>query len=747
MKTSNLISINRASLANGDILILPCQVNFYHIERDDQVKEAIEEILPYAMQTNGAIAVDVETTGLDPYIDSIILLQIGTSDNIQYIFDFRTITELDLLKPILESPCKKLGHNIKFDAEFIKVKLGAEMSNFFDTMLAERIIRGGEYFGGEKYSLDAILQRRLSIEMKIISNNLQPGVDPSNNTDRAKSQMQKSFGTASTTGLSQAQLAYAAQDVSADTIFKLAQWQTTKLKEEGPNTIYNPDIELLKDKHIKEEYEKVFPKNLRLWETALLEFRFLEVVIDMELRGIGFSKETHEKVLENINKDYKGYRNEFLKILGKKTAQKTLFNSAAINPDSSKQVLEALNGLKLDLDDTNSKNLEVKLEQLTPGSYEHGLLSCLLSYRGMSKLVQAFGTALVERIHKVTNRIHFDIKQVLDTGRISTSNPNIQQIPSNINWKMSGNPEEDAVIKQRPGLRECFQAKPEHQFVVFDYDSQELRVAASITLEKTMLSAFINNRNLHCYSAVLMYGGEYEDFYKRYKSGDETAKQQRTAAKTVSFGALYGSGAPNLSKTLNIPREHAQDIIDRFWGSYPDLKASMDRFGKFANKLGYSNTVLGRRRYYTDIIQRIRWVEVDFDPTSIEKKLVDEGMQWFLDKEEDGITRKNMDKAKGAIIRKYQGNINRQAANHHIQGTSADMTKLAAYQIYSELKNRNLDAHIVGLVHDEIIVETPNNNIEEVKEIVECKMKEALNFFCPNVPAAAEGKVQECWKK
>lgn len=750
MKSCKLRSMTEAEMGNKELLVLSSPVNFYYIETKTQAKEAVEEILPLIQDNNQLMAVDVETTGFDPYINDIILLQIGLAGNIQYIFDLRRI-DPKVLEPVLKSPCWKVGHNIKFDAKFIKQKLDITMSRMFDTYLAENIIRGGEYSSGEGYGLDQVLKRRLGKELKLVSNSNEVSfggqqADAGIKTERVKKQLQKSFIEVKDGELSDAQLAYAAQDVSSETIFALAQWQTQELKRTGPNTLYDQGVAQASDPQIIEEYEAVFPRNKSLWDTAKLEFKFLEVLVDMELAGMGFSKATHDQVLKNIEEDYESYRKEFLALLAKKTPQKTLFGTAGINPDSNAQVLEELNRLKLNLPDTNSKNLEVKLRELDKNSLEGRILECLLNYRATSKLVSSFGSKLAAHVHPVTGRIHPSVRQILDTGRISMSDPNCQQIPSKIDWKKTGDPVQDKVIDARDGLRECFQAKPGYRYVIFDYSAQELRVTASIALEDKMLKAFIEDKDLHCFSATLMYGEDYDSFFARYKNNDKDAKEKRTNAKVVSFGTLYGSGPSSLSKNLNVDFDTAKDIIDRFWAAYPSLKASMTRYGNLAVKHGYSNTVLGRRRYYTDILEKIAWVHSANSPDVIHKKIVDANMKWFLEKH-GNVNYDNMQFAKKALINKFTGEIGRQAGNHHIQGTSADMTKLAAVYIRDEFIKKGLDAKVVALVHDEIIVEAEMSIVDESYKIVENYMKKALNLFCPNVPAEVEGHISTCWKK
>lgn len=899
MKLASPVKTNKAQLSNGDVLHLPCVVNYFYITTNEQAEEAVQELLPLTVSEATMLAVDVETNGFDPYINDMLLMQLGTKDNVQYVFDVRKI-EKSILIPVLIQPCWKVGHNIKFDAKFIKTKIGIDLEHLYDTQLAEHVIRGGEYFGGERYSLDAIVRRRLGRELKITSHSLSRETADSGKTERVKKRMQESFLEVKDQPFSPAQLAYAAQDVATGVLFDLVEWQRKQLMSESLNTLYNPHVAST-DPAIRKDYETLFPQKLSLWKTAAMEFKFLEVVIGLELAGMGFSLETHRDVLDNIQKDYQEYRKEFLRLLSKKTSQKTLFGTAGINPDSNQQVLSALNELGLELPDTNSNNLAVKLKELEEGTIEYKLVQCLLSYRASSKLVQAFGEKLIRHVHPITGRMHPGVKQILDTGRISTSNPNCfsadtevltnlgwkffkdldgteqvaqfepegeiielvkpvehikypfngnlvhlktrsidllvtpdhrcllkdvetgeykvalakdyppdhiqlhagnfvmgykldtsdsrnyslttnhtktlvpyngyvycvsvpssylvirrkqcvsitgncQQIPGQIEWKLTGDKLKDEKIKARKHLRDCFQAKEGSTLVIYDYSAQELRVAAAISLEQVMLKAFKENKDLHCYSATLMYDEDYDTFVNKLHSGDKEAKEKRSIAKTVSFGSLYGSGAPNLSRVLHVDLDKAKDIINRFWGSYPILRDSMLRYGDLAHHIGYSNTALGRRRYYTDILEKIKWVQVDDTVVSIQQRIDSENMIWFTEKE-GPVTEDNIKKAKEAIIRKYKGEIARQAANHAVQGTSADITKLASIYIHNRMKELKLNARIIALVHDEIIVECQHSEASTVQQIMDDGMKKGFYHFCPIVPCVVEGGVSEYWRK
>lgn len=746
------VKTNKGKLPSGDYLVLPCIVNYAYITTLPQAEQAVEEIYEKAQNHQGMLALDVETSGFDPYLAELVTLQVGLPDNRQYIFDVRKLgTEAlkEVLSPIFTAPCWKLGHNIKFDAKFIATKFGIKMSRFFDTFIAEKVLRGGGFTEGVGYALDAVLAHRLNKDLYVDSSSITKDEDAKkSSTVRAKKLMQQSFMelASSNAELTEAQLAYAAYDVGTATIFELARWQIKELNEPKMSTLYDPELDQhYMDPALVEQYQQMFPRKMSLWTTACLEFLFLEVVIDLELTGIGFNKALHKKVVKYIREDYETYKSKFLRLIAKTAKQLTLLQTAAINPDSNQQVLETLKELKLNVEDTGAETLDELLRTLPEDSFEHEVVECLSSYRKLSKLVSSFGDSLVEQLHKKTQRLHPNIDQVLATGRISMADPNLQQIPRSIPWVKTGDPVEDAKIAERPDLRECFQARDGYKLLIYDYSAQELRIAASISMDPLMIEAFRSEKDLHSFSACLMYHEDYDDFVQRVKDGDKDAKAKRTLAKVLSFGALYGSGAPNLSRKLRLPYEEAVQTLELYWNAYPELAKAMRRYGTLANKYGYSTTVLGRRRYYTKQVERIRWARAEQSLKGLHNQLKDLKMEWFLARVP--LAEENKDKIKWKIVNKYQGEINRQSGNHAIQGTAADMVKKAAIYIHYGIKEFKYDASIVGLVHDEIIVECKDEDVVECNKLVAAKMNEAMLELCPNVAPACEGHVSQYWLK
>lgn len=760
MSLPKLVTTKEASLSNGDLFTLPCDVHYYYIETDEQAEEAMKDLMPIAMCENEMLAIDIETSGLDQFTHDIVLFQVGTLSDKQYLFDARKVNS-DIILPLLTAPCWKVGHNLKFEGKFFKEKLGVDIVHMYDTMLAEMVIRGGA--GGRRgYALDQIIFKRLGMDMTLTKRNL-AGIlmkGDVTDTERAKKVMQLSF-TKMEEGedFSLAQLAYAASDVSASLILQLTNWQLTKLMENGPNTLYNPMAAYVSDPQIKSDYDGMFPGEMSLWNVACLEFKFLEVVIDMELRGIGFDTELHKGVVSLIEEDYKEFKQTFLEQMADGAQQTTLFGTAAINADSPAQVLDSLQGIGIPIEDTAAKTLDEALLHLDPGTKNFDILKNFLNYRSASKLVTTYGVKLRKKVHHLTKRLHYTVLQMVDTGRISTSNPNLQNIPAKISWKLTGNEEVDNEILTRKGLRECFIPRPGYKFLVFDYGSQELRIAAHITQDVAMLRSFVEGKDLHSYSASMMYHRDYDELHSLAKMEDEDlegaatsvlaqhkeAKGQRDSGKTLNFGCLYGSGPHNIASSLRIEFDEATRLQGLYWDAYPQVADAMKRYTESAIKYGYSNTVLGRRRYYTDILDKIIWTKACKTPEELETKVKEFKMPWLLDN--GPIAAKDMAKIKGRIISKFEAEIGRKAGNHHIQGTAADMTKKAAITFRKELLERGYDAFLVGLVHDELIVEVNDLCLEEVQDLVRRHMVEAFTYFCPTVEGVADGKCKPHWCK
>jgi len=755
-----LVTTREALLENGDLLILPMEVNYHYIVNQKDAEIAISEIEEFCQDETHFIAVDIETSGLCPYLNDVLLIQIGLPNNKQYIFDMREKINPESLKRVLETPCWKAGHNIKFDSKFLKQKYDIHLTHLFDTFIAEKVIKGGTEEKGH-YKLDQVVFRHTNKILEIRSHKLGLS-NTEKEVENAKEQMQLSFlKYPEGKPFSAAQLAYAANDTAV--LFPLIEKQISILQTPFPNMLYSQWIENISNEETKKFFVNLYPPTKSLWDTALLEFAFLEIVIEMELSGVGFCKKTHKKVMEYVREEYLGHRKDFLNCISKYAPQKTLLGTAAVNPDSPSQILATLRdvlGIKIFEKSTDVKVLTRLSTELPEGSDQKKAVDSMLSYRKMSKLIDAFGAKLVASINKTTGRIHSDINAVIRTGRSSVRHPNFQQIPKIIQWRIDKAGKSSEEIKEienrlnkRVGFRECFVPKEGYSFIITDYSQQELRIAASVSCDAFMLNAYKHEKDLHSAMAAGLMHISYEEFIQLKDSGDKEAKLKRDIAKTVNFGLVYGLSPYNLAKRMNISVEEAQGIFDRTWQTYPDLKQKLESVHAFANKNGYSNTVMGRQRFYTDLQQRIRWVSAAQTPAQVISIAKDNKMSWVYEGfnqwtgQKNEVTYENLDKVKQKIIQRYQGEISRQAGNMLVQGSAADATKLAAVTISREFLNNNIDAKIVLIVHDELVVEVYDDHVTQAKTIIEAEMNKAMNFFFPLVPSIAESSTGKTWIK
>lgn len=736
----------------GEILELPCEVNYLYVDNDALCREVCDYLKEQVNDPKKIIAIDVETNGFDVYTSTLFTIQVGLPNNYQFIFDVRYLN-LEPLKEFFLLPFIKAGHNFKFDATFINHNLGIQVSNFYDSYLAELLY----YLGDHKIvglSLDAVMERRIGAKLRLQGYDLNQEFFKDYKVDNAKKRMQKSFETLGKNDkLSEAQLAYAAQDVSL-VVFNVIKSQIKDLKTKGPNTLFNAEFfDGLRSEHERDLYLKIFPRESSLWDVAQLEFKFLEVVVDMELKGICFDIDRHNEVLDNLLTDFAYLRKNCLQKFGKYSVQKTLLGTAAVNLESPEQVLRVLHNAGFpQLESTESKeveNLLIELRAKNADAEKIELLEDLISYKKIAKLVSSFGETLQETVNPVTGKIHPSIKQTVDTGRMASNNPNIQQIPREIPWATRpDDPTYNESIKNRYGLRECFKASEGHKLIIMDYSAQEMCIAACVSLDPYMIAAINEDKDLHCYTVSLMESVPYDEVFLKAKGGvdeDKTLiepewKAKRQSAKTASFGSLYGAGAWNLAQQLRVSYEEAAELLDKYWAAYPRLAQAMPNYGEMALKHSYSNTILGRRRYYEGGFRGIKRIK-SYGLTELRKE-VEDHHPYLLP-----VNEGNMEKIKDRVISGINRRIQRQAGNHVIQGTAGDMMKKAAIYIYNTFKKRKINARIVALVHDEVIVEAPDSLLEECENLVKKCMLKSFYEFCPFVKGKVEGHTSPHWLK
>jgi len=481
--------------------------NYSYIKSSEKAKEILNTLSNYKV-----LEIDTETTGLDPYTSKVSLLQIGTS-NKAYIFDMRSDTEFsdiswDLFKPILTSAnILKLLQNAVFDMKMIKVHGGYYIKNIYDTMLVEQLFQLGLNMRGA--DLESLVYKYLRITID---------KEP-RNTFSDYYQKFEPF-----------QLEYVANDVLV------------------LNMIRNLQI----PKIIEDELKDV----------CRLEFEFTKPMCEMELNGICFDINKHRNILCEIEAEKEKYKKIVESKLNFTKNQITLFDISLINIDSNAQLLEALNKYGLSIPNTDIKTLS-KYKGLP-------IIDELLNYRRAQKFISTYGENLIAKIHSITNRLHTEFRQMVSTGRMSSSNPNLQNIP------------------KKQIYRGCFVSKFDYNLITADMSSCEVRILANLSADPLFLHCYKNNIDIHTKTASEIFGIPM----------GKVKKTNRDAAKALNFGIFYGLTNIGLAIRLGINEDKAQEIINAYFKKYKGVKRYLDKSAKEAVIKRFSKSISGRRRYY-----------------------------------------------------------------------------------------------------------------------------------------------------
>ena len=306
---------------------------------------------------------------------------------------------------------------------------------------------------------------------------------------------------------------------------------------------------------------------------------------------------------------------------------------------------------------------------------DHQVVREVLEWRSLQKLINTYVDALPKQINSISNRIHAVFNQaVTATGRLSSNNPNLQNIP----------------IRSKRGrlIRKAFVCEDSNYVMLSaDYSQIELRVIASLSEDPNMISAFKNNEDIHSSTASKVFNIDISD----------VTSEQRSNAKTVNFGIIYGVSAFGLSNQTSLNRSESKDLIESYFNAYPMLKTYISNQINFARENGYVETVLSRRRYLRDINSR------------------------------------------NPILR---GAAERNAVNAPVQGSAADIIKIAMINIQKIITSSKLKSRMLVQVHDELIFEIHKSELEKMKNIVKDEME---NAFSLNVPLAVDVGVGENW--
>ncbi|MDD3644628.1 MAG: DNA polymerase I [Bacteroidales bacterium] len=411
--------------------------------------------------------------------------------------------------------------------------------------------------------------------------------------------------------------------------------------------LYQPLYQVLTKELKESQLEKLFYK---------MEMPLSNILGEMELQGIRLDSEILKESSEQITREIEDLENKIFEYAG------VTFNLAS--PKQLGEVLfeklRIIENAKL----TKTKQYQTGEEVLQKLVNKHPIVQLVLDWRTLSKLKSTYLDALPDLVNPKTGKIHTTFQQtVTATGRLSSTNPNIQNIP----------------IRTDRGkeIRKAFTASSEdYQLVSADYSQIELRVVASVAEDQNMIQAFRNGEDIHTATAAKVF----------HIAIDEVTAEQRRYAKTVNFGIIYGISAFGLSDRLRIPQAESRELIANYNKSFPQIEQYMTDVIEFARKHGYVETLMGRRRYIRDI------------------------------NSSNGLIRKNME---------------RNAINAPIQGTAADIIKVAMIHIDQELKARNLKTKMLLQVHDELIFDVPKEELETIMSLIPQLMENAIELKVP----------------
>jgi DNA polymerase-1 len=615
--TQSLV-VEQNPVETADYKTIATEKPSYHlITQPEERKELLEILLKqtqvcFDTETNSINSLHADLVGMSFSCKAREAFYVAVPSNFE---DAKSIVEE--FRPFFESTTiEKIAHNIKYDLQVLG-RYGIEIASpIFDTMIAHYLINPEA-----KQSMDFLAEFYLSYK-------------PISITDLIgkKGKNQGNMQDLKPEGVSD----YACED--ADITFQLKQ-------------IFEPEIQ-------KEHLKHLFYE---------MEMPLVYVLNEMEKNGIAI--------------DTVGLQ-EFSIYLEKHTAEleKSIKDIAEVdfNIDSPKQLGEVLfEKMKI-----SAKAKKTKTGQYATGEdvlikheKDHPIIPMILEYRQLRKLKSTYVDPLPTLCDKVDGRIHTSFMQtVTATGRLSSNNPNLQNIP----------------IRSENGkeIRKAFVARGEDYLLMsVDYSQIELRIIAALSNDPNMVEAFRSGHDIHTATAAKVF----------HISPEEVTRDQRSAAKAVNFGIIYGQSAFGLSQTLNISRTEAKEIIDSYYAQYGTIKTYMDETVAKARENGYVETIMKRRRYLPDI------------------------------------------NSSNAIVR---GFAERNSINAPIQGSAADIIKMAMVAVYQEMKKTNLKSKLILQVHDELVFDVHIDEIEQMKTLVKNAMENAVQL---TVPMEVEMELAKNW--
>ena len=579
--------------------------NYQLIDTEEKRRKIIQKLL-----TSKILSLDTETTGTEPMDAELVGMSFSIAENEAFYVPVpsdqdEALKIVNEFRPVFENENSlKVGQNIKYDMIVLQNYGATVKGPLFDTMIAHYVLQPEL-----RHGMDYLAEIYLHYQTIHIDELIGP-----------KGKNQKNMRDLDPKDV----YLYACED--ADVTLKLKNVLEKELKENDAERLF---------------YD--------------IEMPLVPVLVNIERNGVLLDTEALKQSsahftaqMEQIEKEIYELAGETFNIASPKQVGEVLFDKLKIVEKAKK---------------TKTGQYVTSEEVLESLRHKHPVVEKILEHRGLKKLLGTYIDALPQLINPRTGRVHTSFNQtVTATGRLSSSNPNLQNIP----------------IRDENGkeIRKAFIPDEGCLFFSADYSQIELRIMAHLSEDKNMIDAFLSNHDIHAATAAKVYKIDLKD----------VGSDMRRKAKTANFGIIYGISVFGLAERMNVDRKEAKELIDGYFETYPGVKAYMDKSIQVAQEKGYVETIFHRKRFLPDINSR------------------------------------------NAVVRGY---AERNAINAPIQGSAADIIKVAMARIYQRFQTEGIQAKMILQVHDELNFSVPVNEKERVEEIVIEEMEKAYRMHVP----------------
>ncbi len=555
-----------------------------------------------------SVCFDTETTGLNPITAELVGIafswEVGKGFYLPFPEDKTEAQKLiELVRPFFENESiQKIGQNLKYDIKVLKKYEISVKGKLFDTMLAHYLINPDM-----RHNMDVLAETYLNYTPVSITELI---------GKKGKNQLSM-------------------REVPLDKITEYA--------------VEDADITLQLKEHFEKELSEADTQ--KLFDD--IEIPLLQVLADMELEGINLDVDFLHSLTSDLDNDIKNLTSKIFEAAGEE------FNIAS--PKQLGIVLFEKMKLVEKPKKTKTGQYSTAEEVLSYLAKDHEIVRDILEYRGLAKLKSTYVDTLPKQVEPTTGRVHTDYMQtVAATGRLSSNNPNLQNIPIR-------------TVRGRQVRKAFVPRNEDYILLAADYSQIELRIIAALSEEENMIEAFKNGEDIHASTAAKVFDVPL----------NEVTKEQRSNAKTVNFGIIYGVSAFGLSNQTDLSRTEAKELIETYYETYPKLKEFISKQINFARENGYVQTVLGRRRYLNSI------------------------------------------NASNAIVR---GAAERNAVNAPIQGSAADIIKIAMINLHQKMEEGNYKSKMLLQVHDELVFDIYKPELEQLKPMIKSEMENAFQL-------------------